>query len=196
MAASSSVTISVGATEPAADATVWDVGPGVGATEPGAAPVTIASTAGQQLPQAHALTGAARPPRAQAPFHARRHPGSQSPSPSALGGPHHACAVPLRGPVALSEDASRQSKAPGHSCRQRPGCRRQPGNPCRRRPGLTRRPRRPLADEPQEPKLPQQQQQGFDRPLCLVSGTGQLLWHTVFSPCTDLCTHIRKNASL
>ena len=58
MAASSSVTISVGATEPAADATVWDVGPGIGATEPGAAPVTIASTAGQQPPQAHALTDA------------------------------------------------------------------------------------------------------------------------------------------
>ena len=56
MAASSSVTISVGATEPAADATVWDVGPGIGATEPGAAPVAIASTAGQQPPQAHALT--------------------------------------------------------------------------------------------------------------------------------------------
>ena len=56
MAASSSVTISVGATEPAADATVWDVGPGIGATEPGAAPVTIASTAGQQPPQTHALT--------------------------------------------------------------------------------------------------------------------------------------------
>ena len=56
MATSSSVTISVGATEPAADATVWDVGPGIGATEPGAAPVTIASTAGQQPPQAHALT--------------------------------------------------------------------------------------------------------------------------------------------